>query len=34
VPAHAPAALDWNTSREAVNRRDPTTAEAAEARGA
>jgi cholesterol oxidase len=28
VPAHAPAALDWNTSREAVNRRDPTTADA------
>ncbi|MBO0677865.1 GMC family oxidoreductase [Mycolicibacterium sp. S2-37] len=28
VPAGAPAALDWNTSREAVNRRDPTTAEA------
>ena len=28
VPAGAPAALDWNVSREAVNRRDPTTAEA------
>ncbi|OBB58091.1 cholesterol oxidase [Mycobacterium sp. 852013-51886_SCH5428379] len=28
VPAGAPAALDWNASREEVNRRDPTTAEA------
>jgi cholesterol oxidase len=28
VPAGAPAALDWNASREDVNRRDPTTADA------
>ena len=28
VPAGAPAALDWNATRQEVNRRDPTTAEA------
>ncbi|TFV56849.1 GMC family oxidoreductase [Mycobacterium sp. PS03-16] len=28
VPEHAPAALNWNADRDAVNRRDPTTAEA------
>jgi cholesterol oxidase len=28
VPAGAPAALDWGVSAEAVNQRDPTTAEA------
>ncbi|MDY6872268.1 MAG: GMC family oxidoreductase [Actinomycetota bacterium] len=34
VPAGAPAALDWNASREEANRRGPTTAEASGARGA
>lgn len=28
VPENAPAALNWNADRDAVNRRDPTTAEA------